>query len=461
MSNVAAAPSSFWLASLGHIETRRKLDSDISVDIAIVGGGFTGLYLAYYLKKHDPALRISLLEARYCGFGASGRNGGWVSALVPFPKGKIEDDYSLEMARAVDKAMVDGLEEIQRVIELEAIDCEFRRGGTLFLARNKIQEERLKNNVEEENRYRHSPPHVWLDSGELSCHLKNVDALGAAYDEACARVQPAKLVRGLADVVESLGVDIYEDTSVVGIVPGSLTTRDSFKVRAKSIVQCTEAFSSSVTSPIGGSMIPIYSLMVITQPLADSFFDNVGWSKYETITDGRNLIIYAQRTDDNRIAIGGRGAPYSFGSKLHARSERNPKITDLLVKALKELFPHLKDVKIDYEWGGAIAATRDLIPNIYYDEVLGIGASYGYVGDGVTSSNVAARTLRDLVLGEEDTELTSLPWVNHRSRQWEPEPLRYLGVNGSILVARTIDYLEQRDVEASFLKWVLRALVPK
>ncbi len=460
MSNVAGVPSSFWLASLDRIEKRRKLNKDISVDFAVVGGGLTGLYLAYYLKKHDPSLRISLLESQYCGFGASGRNGGWVSALVPFSKAKIEERFSLEVARAVDKVMVDGLEEIERIVALEKIDCELRRGGTLLLARNKSQERRLKIYVEEENRYRDSPPHVWLDIDKLSSHLKNVDALGAAYDEACARVQPAKLVRGLAAVVDALGVEIYEDTTVVEIAPGSLTTKEGYRVRARSILQCTEAYSSSVTSPSGSSLIPIYSLMVVTQPLPDSFFDDVGWSRYETITDGRNLIIYAQRTDDNRIAIGGRGAPYRFGSKLHSGSEHSHKITDLLVTSLKELFPSLKDIVVDYEWGGAIAATRDLIPNIRYDETLGLGWAYGYVGDGVTSSNVAARTLRDLVLGEE-TELTSMPWARHRSRQWEPEPIRYLGVNGSILVARTIDYLENRGVDATILQRIFNALVPK
>jgi glycine/D-amino acid oxidase-like deaminating enzyme len=458
----AASPQapSFWLHAMGARRQRGSLEANSRIDVAIVGGGLSGLYLAYYLKKASPALKIAIFEERYVGYGASGRNGGWASALVPFDKARLERDVSLYEAQRIDKAMVEGVYEIARVIQEEEIDCDFHLGGTLILARNEAHKRRLQSYVQQENRYRSEPRHRWLDRDEVELRLRGTDSLGAAFDEVCARVHPAKLVYGLAKAVERLGVQIYEGTKVSKISKGELMTDAGYRVKAMHVLQCTEAFNAGIDSPLKASIVPIYSLMIVTEPLDDRFFDEVGWSGFETVSDGRGLIIYLQRTADNRVAIGGRGAPYLFRGTLSDEAETNPKVKAALVDALLDLFPYLKEVKVAYEWGGAIAMTRDLTPNIFYDHDLGYGATFGYGGDGVTMTNVAGRTLCDLVLAKQN-ELTSLCWVGHRSRPWEPEPLRYLGINSSILLARMIDAKESEGKDANGLRRVFSLLVPK
>ena len=207
-------------------------------------------------------------------------------------------------------------------------------------------------------------------------------------------------------------------------------------------MQATEAFTGSLAGN-RRRLVPIYSLMVATEPLPDDVWDAIGLRDRETFTDGRHLIVYGQRTADGRLAFGGRGAPYHFGSAIRPEFDRDDRVFSLIEHTLRSLFPQLGDARITHRWGGPLAAPRDWMASVGFDRSTGLGWAGGYVGDGVSTTNLAGRTLADLVLGRE-TELTSLCWVNHRSPRWEPEPLRWLGVNAGTLVADLADRSEFR-----------------
>ena len=190
-------------------------------------------------------------------------------------------------------------------------------------------------------------------------------------------------------------------------------------------------------------MLPLYSLMVATEPLPAEVWERIGLAERETFSDGRHLLIYGQRTADDRFAFGGRGAPYHFGSAITDAYDRDRRVAEELAAVLRQLFPALTDAAIDHHWGGPLGVPRDWAASVTFDRSRGIGTAGGYVGDGVSTTNLAGRTLADLVLGH-DTERVRLPWVGHRSRDWEPEPLRWIGVNTGRVLAATLDRRETR-----------------
>jgi glycine/D-amino acid oxidase-like deaminating enzyme len=181
--------------------------------------------------------------------------------------------------------------------------------------------------------------------------------------------------------------------------------------------------------------------MIATEPLSDEFWADAGLATRPTFTDGRLMVIYGQRTADGRLAFGGRGTPYHFGSRIRPQFDRDRRVFDSLHATLRAKFPGLGDAAITHEWGGAVAIPRDWYPSVGYDRASGIAWGGGYVGDGVSTTNLAGRTIADLILGR-DTNLLRLPWVGHQSRQWEPEPLRWLGVNFGRRLATSIDRAE-------------------
>jgi glycine/D-amino acid oxidase-like deaminating enzyme len=200
--------------------------------------------------------------------------------------------------------------------------------------------------------------------------------------------------------------------------------------------------------------------MIGTEPLPQSFWDEIGWQGHETFGDCRFLIFYAMHTADGRIAIGGRGAPYHFNSRVSEEYERVPEVQKHLRELLVELFPQIGEFEVTHRWGGAIAASRDWYSSVGLDEASGIAWAGAYVGDGVATTNLAGRTLSDLIRGE-DTELTRLPWVNHRSKLWEREPFRWLGVNASLKAMASADEVEVRTgrpaKRASLVKKIIGA----
>jgi glycine/D-amino acid oxidase-like deaminating enzyme len=434
----AAHRPSLWLdqvvADGDDLAPRPPLDGDTEADVVIVGAGLTGLWTAYYLTEADPELRVVIVEKEFAGFGASGRNGGWCSALFPTSAALIAREHGVPAARAMRAAMRDSVVEVGGVAAFEEIDCDFAFGGTLRVARSAAQLERARDEVDDAARW--GDDVALLDAAQARARLRATRVLGATFTPDCARVQPARLARGLARVVAARGVTIAEGTTALRLSPRAVVT-DHGTVRAQHVVRATEAW----TAHLPGSrraVIPVYSLMIATEPLPAEVWDRIGLARHETFADHRHLVIYGQRTADDRIAFGGRGAPYHAGSRIDPAFDHEDRVHAHLRRALVELFPELADAAITHAWGGPLGIARDWHASVGLDASTGMAWAGGYVGDGLSTTNLAGRTLADLLTGH-DSPLTQLPWVDHRSPQWEPEPARWLGVNAGLVLAGAAD----------------------
>jgi glycine/D-amino acid oxidase-like deaminating enzyme len=423
------------------VPERSGLAGEREADVAIVGAGYTGLWTAYYLAKADPTLRIVVLEARTVGFGASGRNGGWCSALFPVSSRRLASlpGSDRDAAIAMHRAMQASVNEVGLVSAAEGIDCDYHKGGTIVLARTPTQLARARAEVAEAHDW--GPGDLrFLEPDEVASRVRATKVLGATFTPHCAAIHPGKLVRGLASVVERLGVTIHEHTPVLAIEPGRAITQYGV-LRAEVVVRATEGFTPSLAGE-SRTVAPVYSLMVATEPLDAATWDRIGLADRPTFSDHRHLVIYGQRTADGRLAFGGRGAPYHFGSRIKPSFDNEPRVFKGLQSTLRELLPGLDDVRFTHAWGGPIGVPRDWCASVGLDRGTGLAWAGGYVGDGVSTTNLAGRTLTDLIL-RRDTGLVHLPWVGHRSRQWEPEPLRWLGINAGLRAMTAADTEEK------------------
>jgi glycine/D-amino acid oxidase-like deaminating enzyme len=424
--------------------------------VAIVGGGLTGLWTAWYLQERDPSLRIVILEKEIAGFGASGRNGGWCSALFPRSTASLERAHGREAALAMRRAMIGTVDEVGRAARLAGLDIDYAKGGTVVYARSGVQLAAARADVEEAAAYGVDAAELWGPE-----RVRAAGALGAVFDPACARVHPARLVRGLADAVEARGAAIREQTEVRDYRPGRVETSRGV-VTCDRLVVATEGYGATLRAT-RRRVLPLYSLMIATQPLPDEFWDEIGIAHGQTFSDYRHLLIYGQRTADNRFAFGGRGARYHWGSAIRPEYDRVPRVFEHLRRTLSELFPALRsaqwrDIETTHRWGGPIGVPRDWHATASYDPVKRVGWAGGYVGDGLSTTNLAGRTLADLLTGA-DTELTRLPWVGHHSPSWEPEPLRFLGANAGLLAMGLADVEERVTKRRSLIARLMGPLV--
>ena len=411
-----------------------------TADVVIVGGGFTGLWSAYYLLKADPSLDVLVLEAEHVGFGASGRNGGWVSALWPVPPETIARRHGRGAALAMLAALRETVDEVGRAAGSEGIDCGFRKGGTVVLARSAAQEARARAEVAHDEDW--GTGTCWLGPAQARERLAATDVHGATFNPHCARLQPRRLVDGLAATVTRLGARLVEGARVAVVEPGRVRLVDGRTVAARHVLRATEAWTARLPHS-RRTLAPVYSLMVATEPLSEGQWSRIGLTDHETFSDHRHVVVYGQRTVDGRIAFGGRGAPYHFGSRIRAEFDDEAMVFADLRATLTDLLPQLDGVRFTHAWGGPLGIARDWQPSVGHDPATGLGWAGGYVGDGVAAANLAGRTLADLVTGRQSA-LTQLPWVGHRSRRWEPEPLRWLGVNAGLRLAASADREEAR-----------------
>jgi glycine/D-amino acid oxidase-like deaminating enzyme len=434
---------SFWLDTVpGPLTPGDPLPGNTEADVAIVGGGLTGMWTAYYLHQADPALRIVICEREIAGYGASGRNGGWCSALFPASLTKLRRMTDRAGAIAMQRAMHDTVDEVGRVAAAEGIDCHWAKGGTVMLARSDVQLERARDEVSEAREFGFGEEDLrLLTAGEARRLAAATDVAGGTYTPHCAAIHPARLARGLADVLRRSGVGLYERTEVRSVQPRQVVTVRG-TVRARYVVRATEGYTPGLPG-YHRAVVPVYSLMIATEPLPDAVWDQIGLAGRPAFGDLRHLIIYGQRTADGRIAFGGRGAPYHLGSAVRPSFDQVPAVFADLRRTLAELFPVLRDVAVTHTWGGPIGIARDWCASVGLDRGTGIGWAGGYVGDGLSTTNLAGRTLADLITGA-DTGITRLPWVGHQSRGWEPEPLRWLGLNAGLRVMGLADRAEAR-----------------
>lgn len=432
MTPGSPAAVSLWLDTCDDdLAPRQSLPGDCTADVAIVGAGYTGLWTAHHLLRHDPALRVVVLEREIAGWGASGRNGGWCSALFPVSWSRLAKRYGDDASAQMREALRHEIDEIG--IWCHAHDVDFVKGGTLTLARGVAQAARLRDSA------------GWVPADAVVERVRATGVDGGVFEPDCAAIHPGKLVRRLARTVEAQGAQIFEGTTVTRISPHTVTS-NAGSVRANVVVRATEGY----TCELPGSrriLAPVRSVVLATEPIGAAVWSEIGWSGRETLADDRHLIIYAQRSADDRIVLGGRGAPYRFGSRTsgdagYARTH------DELERTLHELFPQTGSARITHRWGGVLGVPRDWMPAIGFDRTTGLAAAGGYVGDGVAAAALAGRTLADLIL-DRGTSRTTLPWVGHRSRRWEPEPLRWAGIRAMTAVMASADRCEQRSGRTS------------
>ncbi len=430
---------SWWWRQLGGTPAPRpSLDGDLDVDVAIVGGGYTGLWAAYYLKTLQPDLRVAVLEQRFAGFGAYGRNGGWLTNTVTGGRDRYAASHGRDAAIAQQRALNETVDEVIAAAAREGIDADIVKGGEFGVARTPSQLARLRAAVADEQSWPHTDVEE-LDASAAASRISVDGVLGGVWHPHCARVHPARLVAGLAAAVERAGATIYEQTHVTEITPGRAVT-DRGTVRATHVLRATEGFTADLRGE-HRTWLPMNSSMIVTEPLPAAAWASIGWEGRETLGDFAHVYMYAQRTADDRIAFGGRGVPYRYASHVDEDGATQERTIASLTALLREFFPGAANVPIAHAWAGVLGVPRDWAATVGLDRATGLGWAGGYVGTGVTATNLAGRTLADLVL-ERDTDLVRLPWVGHRAKKWEPEPLRWLAVNAIYAAYRTADRFE-------------------
>ena len=417
---------SHWWHEIGAPTPRDPLPGNLTCDVAIVGAGYTGLWTAYYLKQANPGLDIAVIEQQHVGYGASGRNGGWLTNAITGGRTQYEPSHGKDAAERFQRTMNETVDEVIRVCEVEGIDADIKKGGEFNVAYTPAQETRIRAFAREEARWKHTDLEL-LEAPEATNKIAVAGTRAAVWHPHAARIQPAKLAAGLARAVERLGVTIYERTTVSEITPRTVVT-DRGTVTAEYVVRATEGFTANLKG-LRRLWLPMNSSLIATEPLSQSVWDDINWSQGEVLGDFAHVYMYAQRTADDRIAFGGRGVPYRFGSRTDNDGTTQEVTARTLSTLLYRFFPQTYGARIDHLWSGVLGVPRDWAATVGLDRETGMAWGGGYVGTGVTSTNLAGRTIADLITGEA-SEITTLPWVNHRVRKWEPEPLRWIATKG-------------------------------
>jgi glycine/D-amino acid oxidase-like deaminating enzyme len=420
---------SFWLETCGDdLTPRPPLDGSIDIDVAILGAGFTGLWTAYYLLEKEPSLRVAILEAEIAGFGASGRNGGWCFSGFPISPLPLLEKYGYDAARLISLEMYNAVDEVGRVCREEGIDAHYAKGGELEVARAEYDLPRLQKLYDEFRAIGLESHNELLDAGQTEERIKVRNAVGGFWNREGAAIQPARLARGLARAVERRGATIYEQTRVTGYRAGSKPRFDTDRgtVNARALVLAGEAYLSALPQ-LKRSIIPLTSHMVITEPLGDELWNQIGWQAREVLGGYGVNAGYINHTADGRIAFGAYRGNYPYKSAITDDINLNEAVFEHAREAALDWFPMLKGVKFTHSWGGVLGIPRDRMPTMSFDKRTGIATGRGYTGDGVATTNLSGRVLSDLIT-EADTPLTTLPMTSHKSPEWEPEPFRWAGV---------------------------------
>src|SRR6185437_4154233 len=341
------------------------------------------------------------------------------------------------------REMFETVEEIARVLAREGIEADYAKGGQLTVALDDAQARQLRElGVSADDLHE-------LGAEELAARVSVAGVRTAPFSPHAARLHPAKLVVGLTAAAERLGVKIYEQTPVREIVAGEARTALG-NVRARWSVRATEGYTASLRGQ-RRVLVPVNSSIVVTRPLSAEVWEQIGWSGEELLEDNAHVFVYLQRTADGRIAIGGRGVPYRYGSRAGGAGATAQATVEQLRSKLAAMFPATAGVELDHAWSGVLGVARDWCVSVGADANTGAAWAGGYVGQGVAAANLAGRTLRDLLLGQ-PTAPTLAPWVAHPpARRWEPEPLRWCGIRGLYSLYRRADAIERRSGRPSAL----------
>lgn len=439
-------PHSLWAERR---ETKDFGDADVTPrpDVLIVGAGYTGLWTAIHLKSAQPDIDVLIVDAVGPGFGASGRNGGWCSGLFPVELDGLERLHGREAAITMQRAAISAVDDVGSFVAHHSIDCDWTKSGTLTVATNSVQKERLIKSIGIQRRYGFKERDIrWVGADELRPRIAVNGAEGAMFSPHCAALHPMKLVNGLVRYATGIGVRIATGFEVESIDQAGTVARydgSSMRIDADWVVRATEGYTPHLRGE-RRAVIPLYSYMVATEPLPDAVWNEIGWAERETLAEGRLMVTYAQRSADGRIVFGGRGAGYRFASRVVPRYDTDQRVRERIESTLKALFPDAAGAEITHHWGGPLAVPRDWHPSVTIDASARRITAGGYVGDGVALSHLAGRTVAAAILGLDSPELR-LPLARHVSKRWEPEPIRWLGVNAGLRLPTLIDSIETRS----------------
>jgi glycine/D-amino acid oxidase-like deaminating enzyme len=409
------------LAAEGEAHPAPPLDGDAEADVAIVGGGYTGLWTALALKEREPGLRVVVLEADECGFGPSGRNGGFVHGYwshLPRLRERVGDGGALAVARA-GEAIVPS---IRRFCEQRGEDVWLREGGMLRVSAAPAQDEPLEEEVEAARELGAPDEAVPLDAEQLAERIRSPRFRKGVFMRDCATIQPARLARALRRAVIAVA-SVHEHTRVTRIEPGLVATSGG-RVRAPEIVVAVNA-AAAAWKPLRRRLTVFGSYVVLTEPVPE-LLERIGWTRGEAVFDGRMFLHYFRTTADGRVLMGSGSGPIGFGGRLDRRFTEDRPTAARAERGLRWLLPDLAEAKITHAWGGPIDVSSDHLP--FFGTVPGMRVHYGagYSGHGAGPSWLGGQILARLVLGVED-ELTRLPLVTRRVPKLPPEPFRRLG----------------------------------
>jgi glycine/D-amino acid oxidase-like deaminating enzyme len=434
----------YWLETAPHTP-RPPLRERRDVDVVIVGGGYTGLWTAYHLLQAEPSLDVAVVEREEIGFGASGRNGGFAMTLLDFGLVQLRRHQGGAAVKAAHEAIAASVDEIGDAVARHRIDCDWVKGGLMVVATNPVQLQRVEADlaVAEElglAGFRR------LSSAEAQHEVHSPTYLGGMFEPHCGVVHPAKLARGLARVVEGLGAAIYEDTGLVRLdeVAGRLrVTTSEGELRCEQLVVATNAWAAS-TPWFRRKILPLYTYILLTEPLTDSQWAAVGWERHQGIEDKRNLVHYYRRTADGRILWGdAAGLVFPAGNRIGPTRDRHEATFAEMERDFRETFPQLAGMRFTHRWGGPVAMTATAIP--LFGSLLDGRIHYGlgYNGHGVAPSHTGGKVLRDKVLAK-SSPYTELCFVDAPEPAFPGDPLLWLGTT---LTRRSLRRRDRRFAE--------------
>lgn len=431
------------------------LVGNVSVDVAIVGGGFTGLWTAHFLLRADPSLKLAVIERDVVGYGASGRNGGFAMTLLSRSLHDLVQAFGAEPARAAHAAVARSVDAIGGFSAEYEVPCDYQKNGFIGVATDDSHVERIEADRRAAEtlgitdiRYR--------PGDDLRREIRSPLYRCGLEEETCALVNPARLARGIARVVRQQSGIVYEQTAVERIDrddSGAKVHTKQGTVHAKKVVLATNAYSVQFPE-FHRLLVPLYSYIVLTEALSEGQWASVGWQGKQGLEDKRTYIHYFRPTADGRILMGGEDAPYYFGSSIGPQHDRNTRVFDRLRRDLQDIYPQLAGIRFTHQWGGPVAITARFVPTFGTMAGGRIHYGFGYSGHGVAPTHLGGQILRDLVL-DRQTELTELCFVRTKPVSFPREPLRYFGMN----LARRRLLVQDRKGKPKTDPWAVRLLM--
>jgi glycine/D-amino acid oxidase-like deaminating enzyme len=417
------------------------LEGALDCDVCIVGGGYTGMWAAYFLKQAEPSLDICILESRWAGAGASGHNDGYAVTVLDMSLHHLVTHHGPEKAGAAHEAVAQSIVEMVEFCNKHGVEAELELNGFVSFATNRGQVWRLERDLEAARKIGADHDFELFDAEGARALVASPIVQGALKEGRGAILNPHKLARGLARVVRDQGVSIHEQTPVLELELGGARPRvitPAAKVTADRVVVATNAYQHSF-KPFQGKVIPIWSYVIVSEPLSDDQLGQVAWPGRQGFEDKRNYLTIGRLTADNRLLWAGRLAPYFFGNDMDPGHMRNSHVHGELRESFERFFPAWKDVRFTHAYGGCVAITTTFLP-LFGTTEGGLVYGYGYNGHGVAPSHTGGKILRDLVLGR-DTTYTNLMFVNGGERAFPPEPLKLIGAR---LTERLLERQDRR-----------------